>query len=170
MEQQLKMLRKTLGLTQEEFATRLGIKRAAISNYEIGRNEPIDAVVSLICREFNVNEAWLRTGEGEMFVEQSKEDELSAAVNRLLSGESSEFKRRLVVVLSRLDVQEWELLEMRLNEITGAKAETALPVQQSRDLTLEQEADEFAAKARKQFLEEKKRALQTFSASESDAV
>lgn len=50
MEQRLKLLRKKLGLTQEEFALSLGIKRSAISNYEIGRNEPIDAVVSLICR------------------------------------------------------------------------------------------------------------------------
>ena len=74
MEQQLKVLRKKLGLTQEEFAARLGIKRAAISNYEIGRNEPIDAVVSLICHEFNVNKTWLRTGEGEMFAQESSFD------------------------------------------------------------------------------------------------
>lgn len=81
MEQQLKALRKKLGLTQEEFATRLGIKRAAISNYEIGRNEPIDAVISLICREFNVNETWLRTGEGEMFAPEPVFD-LTAYANR----------------------------------------------------------------------------------------
>lgn len=68
MKQRLKALREKTGLTQEEFAARLGIKRTAISNYEIGRNKPIDAVISLICREFNVNETWLRTGEGEMFL------------------------------------------------------------------------------------------------------
>lgn len=79
VEQQLKALRKKLGLTQEEFAARLGIKRAAISNYEIGRNEPIDAVISLICREFNVSEIWLHTGEGEMFVPKEADalDELA---------------------------------------------------------------------------------------------
>lgn len=74
MEQRLKKLRKELGLTQEEFAARIGVKRAAISNYEIGRNEPIDAVISLICREFNVNEKWLRTGEGEMTVPEDSFD------------------------------------------------------------------------------------------------
>ena len=66
----IKNLRKTLKLTQQEFADRLGIKRGTMANYEIGRNEPIDAVVSIICREFNVSEKWLRTGEGEMFVQE----------------------------------------------------------------------------------------------------
>lgn len=63
----IKELRRAFDLTQEAFAARIGVKRAAISNYEIGRNIPTDAVVSLICREFNVSERWLRTGEGEMF-------------------------------------------------------------------------------------------------------
>lgn len=68
MNERLKALRKKLGLTQQEFADRLKIKRGAIANYEIGRNVPIDAVLSLISREFGVNLEWLRTGEGEMFI------------------------------------------------------------------------------------------------------
>lgn len=67
MEERIKQLRKHLDLTQQEFADRIGIKRNTIANYESGRNEPIDSVISLICREFNVNETWLRKGEGEMF-------------------------------------------------------------------------------------------------------
>lgn len=67
MEERIKKLRRTLDLTQQEFAERIGIKRNTIANYEAGRNEPIDSVISLICREFNVNEEWLRTGKGEMF-------------------------------------------------------------------------------------------------------
>lgn len=67
MKERLKLVRKKMGLTQEEFADRLGIKRGAISNYEIGRNVPIDAVLSLICHEFGVNNEWLRTGNGDMF-------------------------------------------------------------------------------------------------------
>ena len=67
MNERLKELRKKLGLTQQEFADRLKIKRGAIANYEIGRNVPIDAVLSLISREFGVNLEWLRTGDGEMF-------------------------------------------------------------------------------------------------------
>lgn len=68
MKDRIKELRQSLNLTQQSFADRIGIKRGAIANYEIGRNEPTDSVVSLICREFRVNEAWLRTGEGEMFL------------------------------------------------------------------------------------------------------
>lgn len=66
MKERIKKIRKELDLTQQEFADRLGIKRGAIANYEIGRNEPADSVISLICREFNIREEWLRTGEGKM--------------------------------------------------------------------------------------------------------
>ena len=68
MKERIKKLRKELGLTQQEMADLVGIKRAAISNYEIGRNDPSDSVISLFCREFGVSEKWLRTGDGDMFV------------------------------------------------------------------------------------------------------
>jgi len=70
-----------LDLTQQEFADRIGIKRNTIANYESGRNEPVDSVISLICREYGVNEAWLRTGEGEMFT-PNPETELDALKER----------------------------------------------------------------------------------------
>ena len=63
----IKKIRRELDLTQQEFAERIGIKRNTIANYETGRNDPVDSVISLICREFDVYEEWLRTGEGEMF-------------------------------------------------------------------------------------------------------
>jgi len=68
MGERLKKLRENLKFTQQEFADRLKIKRGTLASYEINRNEPIDAVIALICLKFNVNEAWLRTGEGNMFV------------------------------------------------------------------------------------------------------
>lgn len=67
MNERMKELRKALGLTQQEFADKIGIVRGNIATYETGKSKPGDAVVSLICREFNVNEEWLRTGNGEMF-------------------------------------------------------------------------------------------------------
>ena len=67
MNDRIRKLRKYLGLTQKDFGNRIGVKGNTIATYESGRNEPIDSVISLICREFNVNEKWLRTGEGEMF-------------------------------------------------------------------------------------------------------
>lgn len=66
MNERLKKLRKFLDLTQQEFADKIKVKRNTVATYEMGRSEPSDAAVSLICKEFNVNEKWLRTGEGEM--------------------------------------------------------------------------------------------------------
>ena len=74
MKDRIKKLRKKLGLTQQQFADRIGIKRNTVANYEAGRNVPIDSVFTLICREFHVNAEWLRQGKGlddDMFVEDS---------------------------------------------------------------------------------------------------
>ena len=69
MKDRIKKLRKELDLTQQEFANRIGIKRNTVASYETGKSNLSDGAVSLICREFNVNEKWLRTGQGEMFLE-----------------------------------------------------------------------------------------------------
>ena len=81
MHERIRKLRKTLDLTQEKFAERIGIKRNTIATYESGRNEPVDSVVALICREFHVNEEWFRYGTGEMFTKDS-EDELKALTEK----------------------------------------------------------------------------------------
>ena len=70
-----------LDLTQREFGDRIGIKRNTVANYETGRNDPVDSVVSLICREYNVNEEWLRYGTGEMFAPDTS-DELEDLVKK----------------------------------------------------------------------------------------
>ena len=76
MNERIKELRKALGLTQQEFSDKIGVKRNTIAQYESGRNAPIDAVISLICREFNVSEEWLRTGTGDMWVKVDADQEL----------------------------------------------------------------------------------------------
>ena len=67
MNGRIKTLRLALGLTQEEFATRLHVKRGTITNYEIGRNTPTSSVLALIYREFSVSPDWLERGTGEIF-------------------------------------------------------------------------------------------------------
>ena len=111
MHERIKKLRKALDLTQREFGERLGVKPNTIATYEIGRNEPIDAVISLICREFNVREEWLRTGEGEMFVSMTRDEEIAAFVGNMLSSESDTFKKRFITMLSNLKESDWEVLE-----------------------------------------------------------
>lgn len=117
MNERLRKLRKTLDMTQQEFAEKLGIKRSTMATYESGRNEPIDAVISLICREFDVNEEWLRTGEGEMFIELTKEEEIANFIGEVLRDEDDSFKKRLISGLAALDETGWEVLENFLNSI-----------------------------------------------------
>ena len=81
LNERIKKLRKILDLTQQDFADRLGTTRNNIAGYEIGRRAPSIAVISLICREFNVNETWLRTGSGDMFVPK-EEDPLDELVKQ----------------------------------------------------------------------------------------
>ena len=79
MNERMKKLRKALDITQQEFADKIGIKRNSYANYETGRNVPIDAIIVSICREFNVNEDWLRNGNEPMFIEIPEEDMFSRA-------------------------------------------------------------------------------------------
>lgn len=116
MNERIKKIRKALGLTQHEFAERLNIGRGTLANYEVGRNEPIDAVIFLICREFDVNEHWLRTGEGEMFIQKSPGGEISAFVGDILRGEP-DFRQRFISVLARMTTEEWKLLERKVLEL-----------------------------------------------------
>lgn len=111
MNERIRSLRRHLDLTQQEFADRLSVKRGAIANYEVGRNYPTDSVISLICREFNVNEEWLRNGTGEMFIEQTRDEQIAAFIGGLQSNESDSFKKRFISMLSSLDESEWEVLE-----------------------------------------------------------
>lgn len=119
MNERLKILRKSLKLTQQEFADRIGIKRNSLANYEIGRNTPIDAIVVSICREFNVNEEWLRTGAGDMFLPVDRNTDLARLTKLLLNEENDSFKNRFVSMLANLTVEEWEFLERKAKELAG---------------------------------------------------
>lgn len=117
MKERLKKLRKTLDLTQQAFADRIGMKQNTIAQYEMGRTAPSDAIIFSICREFNVNETWLRTGEGEMFLEISRDEQIEEFVGSLLKNEEDSFKRRLISGLAALDETGWQVLEDFLDSI-----------------------------------------------------
>ncbi len=117
MKDRIKQIRKELDLTQQEFADRLGIKRGGIANYEIGRNEPADSVISLICREFNVNEQWLRDGTGDMFINLTRDEQIASFIGGIQSVEKETFKKRFISMLSNMTESEWELLEEMVNKL-----------------------------------------------------
>lgn len=118
-----KELRKSLGLTQQQFADRLHITRGAVSNWDFGRSDPSDSAISLICREFNVREAWLRDGTGEMLEIKPRAEELGELVRKLLADRPESFRSRLITSLLRFepDSPEWQILENIYNSIAAEK-------------------------------------------------
>lgn len=108
--QRIKQIRNSKKLTQDEFADILGLTKNFISLIETGNRTPSDRTISDICREFNISEVWLRTGEGEMLTPISRDAEIAAFLGDVMRGEKEDFRRRLVSVLVRLEPAEWELL------------------------------------------------------------
>lgn len=165
--ERLKNLRKALGLTQQEFSDKLKVSRSNIATYEVGKNNPAEAVINLICREFNVSETWLRTGEGEMFVERTRDDELAAFMDELLAEESADFRRRLVTALSRLKPEQWEALEAVALELMKDPAAPAFAPAHTPTIEEEAraEAEQQAQLIYQQILSEKKAAAGMLSES-----
>lgn len=111
MKDRIKKIRKELDLTQQKLADRLGVQRNTIAMYEMGRTLPSDAIMRSICREFNVNEDWLRTGQGEMFIKQTRDEQIASFIGSIQSSEDDSFEKRFISMLSALDESEWEVLE-----------------------------------------------------------
>ncbi len=118
MDQRIKMIRKSQNLTQAEFGERIGIKGNTVTGYETGLRVPSDAIIISICREFNINEGWLRTGDGEMFRPTRRNDEITAFFGDILSSDP-DFRHRFISVLARMTPNEWAILEAKIKEIAG---------------------------------------------------
>lgn len=106
LKDRLKKLRKELDLTQQAFANKIGMKQNTIAQYEMGRTTPSDAIVFSICREFNVNENWLRTGEGEMFEQMTEQQKILKYTALLLNDKDSVVAnaiQTLIVTYEQLD-------------------------------------------------------------------
>lgn len=121
MKERLKKLRKTLDLTQQEFADRIGISRGNIATYETRDGSPGNSVINLICREFNVSEKWLRTGDGEMFVEPSEFslDDLAKQCN------ANEFDLKIVKKYFELPVNIRRMLVEHFKNVFAEEAPSA---------------------------------------------
>lgn len=117
MNERIRKIRKEKGLTLEKFGERIGIQKATLSKIENGTVTLTDRNVTSICREFNVNETWLRTGEGEMFVDMDTEDELMRWAGEVLSGSDTSFQKRFVKMLMGLNPAQWKVLEEKILEL-----------------------------------------------------
>lgn len=107
----VKEIRKALGLTLEKFGEKVGVGKTAISNIEKGNRNLTEQMIKSICREFNVNEEWLRTGTGEMFVSLTRNELIADFMTDLLKEEEESFRKRLIEAFAGLDSSDWEDLE-----------------------------------------------------------
>lgn len=127
--ERFRQLRESKGLSQEDFANKAHRTRSEIKNIEYGKTSPKEEVIQSVCCAYNVNETWLRTGMGAMYLPASRNAEIEAFMNDVMHSESDNFRRRLVTVLTRLDADEWKLLEqMALKLAAEAKSSPQLQV------------------------------------------
>lgn len=107
-----RLIQDRTGGNKSKFARQLNVTPAYISKLcKDKENIPSDRTIADICREFNVNENWLRTGQGDPYVQLSRDEELAQFFGNVMKGEDPDFRRRLLSVMSRLTTDEWALLE-----------------------------------------------------------
>lgn len=143
MKDRIREVREHFGLSMEKFGSRIGIGKASISLLESGKNNPSVQTITLICREFGVNEQWLRTGEGEMF-EQTRE----TVLDRLsMEYDLSREQRSVIEAFLDLDPQERDVILKYVHNVFDRSAEsvaqsTAIPDKEAQRIA---ESDEFKA-------------------------
>ena len=122
MNERIKELRIALDMTQESFSQRLGVKRNTIGNYETGNRIPSNQIIFSICREFNVNEEWLRTGCGEMFNQRSTDEELAFIVGSAIPT-ASDYVKNTFIALGKLSKEfskeDWEVVKKFVDALAG---------------------------------------------------
>ena len=113
MNERFKELRKALGLTQREFGKILGLSTSGVSDIESGRRNVTEQHLIMLSnyKKKIINIEWLRTGDGEMFIQMDKEAELMAWAGSVLGSVDDSFKKRFVKMLSELDEKDWNTLE-----------------------------------------------------------
>lgn len=113
MNDRIKLVRQSTGKNQAEFGSVIGVTGAAISRWEAGDRSIPDSAIRSICREFCINETWLRTGAGDMKAENSRAAEMAEAVKRLLNDRPDSFQSALLTTLLRFNPEgpEWSVLE-----------------------------------------------------------
>lgn len=125
-----RLIQDRTGGNKSKFARQLNVTPAYISKLcKDKENIPSDRTIADICREFNVNENWLRTGRGDPYIQLSRDEELAQFFGEVMKGEDPDFRRRLLSVMSRLTTDEWALLEQmawklvdELRQDTGQEA------------------------------------------------
>lgn len=110
MNNRIKAIRKEAKLTQDEFAEKVGLSKNFVWMIENGERIPSDRTILDICRVFSINEQWLRTGEGQMHLNLTKNQEIAQFLNDVMEEDDTDFKKKFINVLAKLDEKEWALI------------------------------------------------------------
>lgn len=117
MNERIAKVRKESGMTQAAFAKSIGLSANFVWMLEKGERIPSDRTISDICREFGVSEQWLRTGEGEMNVPRTRDEEIADFVADVMTAEPDDIRVRLIAVMSRLTAEDWAFIAKRAREL-----------------------------------------------------
>lgn len=108
---------KRSGLTKTKFAEQLHLSQQFISSLCSCAKQPSDRTIADICREFNVSEAWLRDGVGDMEVKRTMNQELAMMVNELMTESDESYRKRFVAALLELPPEFWPELKRFLEKL-----------------------------------------------------
>lgn len=119
MKDRIKQLRKYFKLNQTAFGEKIGVNQSTITGYETGAREPLNNTILSICREFNVNEEWLRSGTGEMFQTLTPQEELmkySALLLKENNTQAAKLIKNIIITYGQLDNTSKECLELIISK------------------------------------------------------
>lgn len=124
MNTRIKEIRKKHGLNQEQFGARIGIKQSTVTAYECGNRVPMDSTVLAICREFDVNEEWLRTGKGDPSGPMDRAKTVAKIVNRAMARSPEADRQKIISMATAADDAHIVLLAQVLEEMFGPLPES----------------------------------------------
>lgn len=131
--ERIKRIRKHQNLTQLEFGKIIGVAGNTVTNYESENREPSNAVITLICKEFGINEAWLRTGEGgdeNMFSYENREDKFYLNLDKL-SATQNQLVRNMINAIVETDPDKLKIIEEFMKKCLGLEASASVSLEDS---------------------------------------
>ena len=117
--ERVREIRTALDISQEAFGRPLGLSRSEIKNLEYKKTTLKEITIPLMCSVYHVNETWLRTGEGEMFIELTRDEQIAAFVGSALKDEDESIQQRCLAALASLTVEEWEVIAKLAKKMAG---------------------------------------------------
>lgn len=121
--ERFRQVRETLKLSQEEFASRANRTRSEIKNIEYGKTSPKEELIAGVCKAHDISPEWLRTGNGEMFVQKDKEREIAEFLADVASDRDNSARKQLIRIMARLPEEMWETIEQILRDFAEEQKE-----------------------------------------------